>query len=57
MGTVLVCSCKSTFQDKEYGLNRRYFNSCKELGAYRCTVCGKEQKSSVKKAEEVAEKK
>jgi hypothetical protein len=57
MGTILVCTCKSPFQDKLYGVNHRYFNQCKEANNYRCSVCKKEQKVSSKTIIEEKEKK
>jgi len=39
---VIHCTCKSTFQDKVYGLGMRVMNATKKLGLiqyYRCTVC------------------
>ena len=42
------CTCKSEFQDEFYGKGIRLFNTCVDnkgkITAYRCTVCGKEQK-------------
>jgi hypothetical protein len=39
------CSCKSDFQDKEYGLGLRLFASAPGKGEknYRCTVCKSER--------------
>jgi len=38
------CTCKNTFQDKEYGQGLRVHNECaktgKQTGKMRCTVCG-----------------
>lgn len=37
-GTAIIsCTCKHTFQDKEYGKGNRVGNSCN--AGYRCTVC------------------
>ncbi len=36
------CNCKSEFQDKTYGKNKRIFNKMKN-NKYRCTVCSKEK--------------
>lgn len=45
----LKCGCKSEFQDELYGKGIRLFNNCGDnkgkVTAYRCTVCGKEQKA------------
>jgi len=38
---VLACVCKSEFQDKKYGENKRVMN--KKTQGYRCTVCGKDK--------------
>lgn len=35
---VLSCSCKSDFQDKEYGNHQRLHTVGKDF--YTCTVCG-----------------
>ena len=40
---VLKCTCKSEFQDKEYGTGMRLHNGCGKDGKsneYRCTICG-----------------
>lgn len=36
------CNCKSEFQDKLYGKNKRVFNKMK-TNRIRCTVCSKEK--------------
>jgi hypothetical protein len=36
---VKSCSCKSDFQDKEYGAQQRLMNES-EKGTVVCTVCG-----------------
>lgn len=38
---VLTCVCKSEYQDKKYGENRRLMN--RKNQGYRCTVCGKDK--------------
>jgi len=38
---VAVCSCKSDYQDKKYGENKRLMN--KKNNGFRCTVCGKDK--------------
>jgi hypothetical protein len=39
--------CEHKFQDKHYGKGRRVFNQVvKAEGTWRCTVCGKEERSS-----------
>jgi len=50
MGKVINCSCVSQFQDKEYGLGKRYHNSMiknRTLLGFRCTVCGHKIDSTV----------
>ena len=40
---IMICGCKSEFQDKRYGAQQHVHNSGKDLGkdtSYRCTVCG-----------------
>lgn len=39
---ILTCSCRSAFQDKRYGLDKRVHNPRygKSEGQFRCTVCG-----------------
>lgn len=39
---IIRCSCKSEYQDKEYGLGMRVCNLKKKEGECRCTVCGKD---------------
>lgn len=45
-GKVLICSCRSEFQDQIYGQNNRYCNmkgdGKRTESGYRCTVCGKD---------------
>ena len=40
---VLICTCKSTYQDEKYGQGKRVMNpfphSSTQIG-HRCTVCG-----------------
>lgn len=39
----MYCTCKSDFQDREYGKGIRVFNPCgTPVKKYRCTVCGRE---------------
>lgn len=38
---VHACSCKSAYQDQEYGEGKRLMNKCNK--GYRCTVCGKDK--------------
>jgi len=43
---IKVCDCKSEYQDKKYGKNKRVFNKMNSTSTtvkYRCTVCGKEK--------------
>lgn len=48
-GTTLVtCNCKSEFQDKIYGPNKRVANNTSKESAI-CTVCGKEHKGAAPK--------
>jgi len=44
---ILSCNCKSEFQDKTYGKNKRVKNPAKKAGGYRCTVCGVVDKSTI----------
>lgn len=37
---VSKCSCKSEFQDKEYGKQMRVFNMKESKKEGTCTVCG-----------------
>ena len=39
---VKQCTCKSDFQDKEYGKDMRLCNVRDNKDYSRCTVCGKE---------------
>lgn len=43
MGKVIVCNCRSEYQDQKYGENKRVMN--KTGKGYRCTVCGKDKTS------------
>lgn len=53
MTIILSCSCKSVFQDREYGKGKRVHNEMnpirkgeirlKNQSKFRCTVCGKEK--------------
>lgn len=47
---ILKCSCKSEFQDKEYGQGQRICNDNDKDGS-KCTVCGTIHKTerSIKK--------
>ena len=36
------CTCKSAFQDKEYGKDMRLYNVRENKDYSRCTVCGRE---------------
>ena len=39
---ILMCSCKSEFQDATYGSQKRVHNSCGKDGkstGFRCTIC------------------
>uniref|UniRef100_A0A6M3LIF9 TFIIS-type domain-containing protein n=1 Tax=viral metagenome TaxID=1070528 RepID=A0A6M3LIF9_9ZZZZ len=43
---IMMCDCRSEYQDEVYGKGKRVFNECrkhdkKEYIKYRCTVCGK----------------
>jgi hypothetical protein len=38
---ILKCFCKSEFQDKKYGKQKRVANCTSKDNEYRCTVCGK----------------
>ena len=42
--TVRICGCKSDYQDRRYGEQKRLHNRCakEEQGrlGWRCTVCG-----------------
>lgn len=40
MCKIMQCTCKSEFQDKEYGKNMRVYNLAPKKGEYHCTVCG-----------------
>jgi len=41
---IMKCSCKSEFQDQQYGEGMRVFNQMGKdhKDSYRCTICGKE---------------
>ena len=45
MTKIMKCYCKNEWQDKQYGKQRRVFNSTKQGTTdkivWRCTVCGK----------------
>lgn len=42
MTKIKTCYCKSDYQDKRYGKNKRVFNgSDKYPDKWVCTVCGK----------------
>jgi len=47
---ILLCSCRNSYQDREYGVGYRVHNPCltqtKQAGA-RCTVCGDIKSTSV----------
>ena len=46
---IMKCNCTSEYQDKYYGNGNRIFNTMIKEGrilGYRCTVCGRENKSS-----------
>lgn len=43
---VKTCDCKNQFQDKRYGRRRRVWNMMGINNGWRCTSCGKEDKSS-----------
>jgi len=40
---ILYCSCHSSWQDKEYGNNRRVMNVTQKDNIARCSVCGQER--------------
>lgn len=44
---IITCTCKSEYQDKEYGKGKRVANHASSQGSkewqWRCTVCGKEK--------------
>ena len=43
---IKICDCKSEYQDKKYGKNKRVFNKTNSTSTtvkYRCAVCGKEK--------------
>jgi len=43
---VMICSCKSDYQDETYGKSKRVFNRMNKDKIniqYRCTVCEKEK--------------
>ncbi len=44
MVKIMTCYCTHKFQDEKYGKQKRVFNSTKDDGVYRCTVCGKTNK-------------
>ena len=49
---VMKCTCKSDFQDKEYGKGMRLFNlrdDKKHAGEATCTVCGAKVSGIAKK--------
>lgn len=47
MTKIIKCTCKSKFQDEQYGQGKRIGNLTKagteKSPVYRCTVCGKEK--------------
>lgn len=46
---ILTCTCEHKFQDGKYGKYRRVHNRVNpssNVEEYRCTVCGKERKTS-----------
>ncbi len=48
---IIVCTCRSEFQDKLYGISRRVYNLCGagDKNKYRCTVCQKENEGATSK--------
>lgn len=40
---IILCNCKSEYQDKVYGQNRRVANYAPKKNIYRCTVCKTER--------------
>lgn len=38
---IVTCDCKSPYQDKRYGAQKRVANFAKKQMGHRCTVCGK----------------
>lgn len=46
MMQLMLCNCQNEFQDATYGKFRRQHNWALKCSAWRCTVCGKERKSS-----------
>lgn len=44
MSKILACSCKHSFQDKEYGVGKRLHTFTKKK-MWRCTICLKEKQS------------
>ena len=45
---IMFCTCKSNYQDKEYGNQQRVHNEAvsKTGKAWRCTVCGNRKETS-----------
>ena len=49
---ILTCTCSHAGQDEMYGKGRRLFNPTgknQTSDNYRCTICGKETGTSVRK--------
>lgn len=42
MTAIILCGCKSPYQDSVYGIGNRCFNRTKQSEGkmHRCTVCG-----------------
>ena len=44
---IIKCNCKSEYQDKKYGIGNRIANLMLKNGWFRCTVCNKEQQTTI----------
>jgi len=44
---IFKCTCTNPYQDRIYGIGKRVYNSKKEGGQWRCTVCKKEYTGKV----------
>ncbi|MBK7380828.1 MAG: hypothetical protein IPJ03_17860 [Ignavibacteriales bacterium] len=46
--TILTCTCKHEFQDKQYGKQKRVHTYGVKNDVWRCTVCLNEKKAGAK---------
>ena len=54
---IIKCNCKSEYQDKKYCIGNRIANLMLKNGWFRCTVCNKEQQTTIIIKEEKRTKK